>query len=210
MTKTRIQFAKEGALRFIGHLDFLRVFGQMLRRTGLPLAYSQGFNPHIQLGFALPLPLGMASINDYADLTFAQPIDLIKAAAQMQAHAPQGLTVRRIWEQEGRAAAAITTAADYVFTGTITTDLLSKPKYIIAKKTKSGIKDTDIRPDIFAIYNEGTQITMKLAAGSGRFLNPLTVAQIITGREVTAGEVKRLELYEQVGEGFAALGGGRG
>ena len=211
MIKTRILFAKEGALRFIGHLDFLRVFGQMLRRTNLPLAYSQGFNPHIQLGFALPLPLGMASTNDYADLTFAAPINLAEAAAIMQAQAPAGLTIRRIWEYEGRAAASVTYAADYTFQGEIAIDLISAPEYIIAKKTKSGIKDTDIRPDIFAIYNEGTQITMKLAAGSGRFLNPLTVAQLIIGpgrRQITAGEVTRTELYERVGEGFVALGRG--
>ena len=208
MMKIRILFAKTGALRFIGHLDFLRVFGQMLRRTGLPLAYSQGFNPHILLGFALPLPLGMASTNDYADLTFAAKTNLDEAAKLMQTHAPEGLQIRRIWEYEGRAAASVAFAADYTFEGVIKTDLLSAPEYIIAKKTKSGIKNTDIRPDIFAIYNEGAQIKMRLAAGSGRFLNPLTVAQIITGREVLASEVVRAELYAQVGEGFVGLGAG--
>jgi len=205
MTKTRILFAKEGALRFIGHLDFLRVFGQMLRRTGLPLAYSQGFNPHIQLGFALPIPLGMGSTHDYADLTFAQPIDVKQAAALMQAQAPAGLIIHRLWEHEGRNSASITAAADYAFEGAIAVDLLSAPEYIIAKKTKSGTKDTNIRPDIFDIYNEGTQITMKLAAGSGRFLNPITVARLLTGRDVTAGELVRAELYAKVGEAFVPL-----
>jgi len=206
MIKTRILFAKDGALRYIGHLDFLRVFGQMLRRTGLPLAYSQGFNPHILMGFALPLPLGMGSTHDYADLTFAQPVDLNNAVALMQTHAPAGLTIRRIWESEGRNSASIAAAADYVFDGTIVADLIAAPEYIVAKKTKSGTKDANIRPDIFDIYNEGTQITMRLAAGSGRFLNPLTVAQIITGQEVTAGEVVRKELYARVGEAFVAVG----
>jgi len=157
------------------------------------------------LGFALPLPLGMGSVNDYADLTFAKQINLTEAAALMQTHAPAGLQILRLWEYEGRNCAAITAAADYTINGTPVVDLMAATQYIIPKKTKSGVKDTDIRADIFAIYNEGTQITMRLAAGSGRFLNPLTVASIITGREVTAGDIVRTELYMQAGEAHVPL-----
>ncbi|MCL2456261.1 MAG: TIGR03936 family radical SAM-associated protein, partial [Defluviitaleaceae bacterium] len=69
MQKIRLKFSKTKTLRFIGHLDFLRVFQQTIRRAGLPAAFSQGFNPHLMISFALPLPLGMESLNDYADIT---------------------------------------------------------------------------------------------------------------------------------------------
>ncbi|MCL2203505.1 MAG: TIGR03936 family radical SAM-associated protein [Defluviitaleaceae bacterium] len=205
MNKVRIQFSKGGALRFIGHLDFLRVFLQAVRRSGLPVAYSQGFNPHILLSFALPLPLGMESICDYADLVFEKPLDWGKAAEKLQAHAPGGLKILQMRETAGRGAAAVVAAADYTLEGTPATDLLAAETIIIPKKTKSGTKDTDIRPDIFDITTQADKITMRLAAGSARFINPQLVAGILLGREVAACEIKRVELYERIGEGFAPL-----
>jgi radical SAM-linked protein len=205
MHKVRIQFSKGGALRFVGHLDFLRVFQQALRRSGLPVAYSQGFNPHILLSFALPLPLGMESVNDYADLVFEKPVNDKDAAECLQRHVPSGLIIKKMWEAEGRNAASLTAAADYTLKGEITTDLLAAKEWIIPKKTKSGIKDTDIRPDIFDIKKAGDTITLSLAASSGRFVNPLSVAGIVLGREVAASEVVRAELYEKIGERFIAL-----
>ncbi|MCL2189383.1 MAG: TIGR03936 family radical SAM-associated protein [Defluviitaleaceae bacterium] len=205
MVKVRIQFSKDGALRFIGHLDFLRVFGQMLRRAELPVAFSQGFNPHILLSFALPLPLGMVSGNDYADLTLAHQVNLLDAVKVLQTHAPQGLTLHKIWETEGRNTASVTATADYTLAGEIVTDLLASQEYIIPKKTKSGVKDTNIRPDIFDITETKGQITLRLAAGSGRFLNPVTTAKILLNREVSAHEITRAELYARVGEAFIPL-----
>ncbi|MCL2603929.1 MAG: TIGR03936 family radical SAM-associated protein [Defluviitaleaceae bacterium] len=209
MHKVRIQFSKDGALKFIGHLDFLRVFQQALRRSGLPVAYSQGFNPHILLSFALPLPLGMASLHDYADLTLAESTDMENARVRLQEYAPLGLTVLTIWEADGRSAAAVTEAADYILTvkeAEITTvrqavhELLAAKEYIIAKKTKGGIKDTDIRSDIIDIKSNGNVVTMRLSAGSGRFLNPMTVAAILLGRDTAACEMIRAELFKKEGE----------
>jgi radical SAM-linked protein len=206
MNKVCVQFSKSGALRFIGHLDFLRVFQQALRRSGLPVAHSQGFNPHILLSFALPLPLGLESIHDYADLTFTEDINLKETTAHLQTHVPEGLKILCLFESGGRNVAAVTAAADYTVKGKIITDLLAAREYIIPKKTKSGIKDTDIRPDIFDIKKEGDNITLRLAASSGRFVNPLIVAEIILGRKVSANEITRAEMYRQVGEIFIPLG----
>jgi len=205
MLKTRIQFAKGGALRYIGHLDFLRVFGQTVRRTGLPVAFSQGFNPHILLTFALPLPLGMASTYDYADLTFTEGVDVNRVAAALQAQTPAGLEIHRVWETQGRNGASLCAAADYTLAGTPTVDILAATEWIISKKTKSGLMNTDIRPDIFNVVTEGETTVMRLAAGSGRFLHPLVAAEILLGRTVTAGEIQRTELYGQTDTTFVPL-----
>ncbi|MCL2500553.1 MAG: TIGR03936 family radical SAM-associated protein [Defluviitaleaceae bacterium] len=214
MFKVRIRFSKDGALRFIGHLDFLRVFQQALRRSELPVAYSQGFNPHIQLSFALPLPLGMASANDYADLTLKESVNMENAKKLLQNQAPLGLTIKKMWETEGRNAASITAAADYELKcdesempsiREAAKNLLAANVYMIPKKTKGGIKDTDIRPDIMSIETSGNTAVMRLAAGSGRFLNPLTAAAILLGRETAACEIIRLELYEKIGEAFVPI-----
>ena len=212
MNKIRMRFSKSGALAYIGHLDFMKLFQQTIRRAGLPVAYSQGFNPHILLSFALPLPLGMTSHNDYADLTLETPLPAEEIINPFNAKAPAGLMLTGAWPYEGAGAAAITTAADYYLsTSTPLTaeinQILSQSEIIIPKKTKSGVKDTDIRPDILDVWElpvtHGTSpsIAMRLAAGSARFLNPVIVANLLTKQEVPPSSIIRAELYSKAQSG---------
>jgi len=204
-TKMRIRFSKTDTLRFIGHLDFLRVFQQTIRRSGLPIAYSQGFNPHQIISFALPLPLGMESINDYADITLTAQVSSAEIIERLNAAAPRGLYISAAYLPQGATAAAATMVADYAFNiempqsplergiaapalrksliGVATLQesvkkILDAETLVIPKKTKSGIKNTDIRPDILAIeFCTENALLLRLSAGSGRFLNPLLVAE---------------------------------
>lgn len=196
MIKIRLCFSKSGSLRFIGHLDFLKVFQKTIRRAKLPAAYSQGFNPHMQLSFALPLPLGMTSYHDYADITLEKDMPHDEIISRLNAHAPQGLVIHDAREFTGSGAAALVEVADYHFTSIkpVSTDsILSKKEIIIPKKTKSGIKDTDIRPDIIDL----TDTSMRLSAGSGRFLNPLIVLKLLTNQDIDASALVRYELYQK-------------
>ena len=204
MTKVRLRFSKDGPLRFIGHLDFLKVFQQTISRAKLPVAYSQGFNPHMQLSFALPLPLGMTSVCDYADLTLEHEMPEDDIVSRLNAHAPGGLKLTGARGFTGPGAAALAVAADYAFPAEILADaeeiipsLLERESIVIPKKTKSGVKDTDIRPDIYDISNRNAYIIMRLAAGSARFLNPLIVAGLLLGRDADSSSITRLELYRQ-------------
>ena len=61
METVRVFFAKEGRLKYISHLDVTRCLARVFHRCGLPIWYTQGFNPHAYLTFALPLPLGVES-----------------------------------------------------------------------------------------------------------------------------------------------------
>jgi len=202
--KIRLRFSKREKLRFIGHLDFLRVFQQMIRRAGLPIAYSQGFNPHQIISFALPLPLGMESINDYADITITAEIPSNEIVEMLNAAAPQGLHVSAAYPFEGPTAAAATIAADYTFSAKITKEvtekILTADTLIIPKKTKSGLKNTDIRPEILDIQTADTTM-LRLSAGSAKFLNPLLVAEILTGEKACNSSLSRLELYRDNGSG---------
>ncbi|MCL2404217.1 MAG: TIGR03936 family radical SAM-associated protein [Defluviitaleaceae bacterium] len=213
MIKMRLRFSKSGNLRFIGHLDFLKVFQQTLGRSKLPVAYSQGFNPHMLLSFALPLPLGMTSIHDYADLTLDTELPEDKIISRINACAPGGLVVSGAQAFGGPGAAALVVAADYILLAELDADdstlvedriksVLSSESIIIPKKTKSGIKDTDIRPDIMDISMAEQHIKMRLAAGSARFLNPLIVAGLLLGRDASPATITRTELYcHTTGEG---------
>lgn len=69
-----LKFSRADSLAFISHLDTHKAFYRMFRRAGLPLAYSQGFNPHPVMSLAAPLPLGFMSNADYLDLALAEDI----------------------------------------------------------------------------------------------------------------------------------------
>ncbi len=94
-TRFRYAFAfrVEGDLKFISHQDTLRMFKRALSRTGLPVAYSEGFNPQPRLSIPLPRPVGVASVCEQLVVTMTQEIDLDRTIAQFQAQAPIGLTV---------------------------------------------------------------------------------------------------------------------
>lgn len=69
--KIRLKFTKEGPIRYVGHLDFMRSFQKGIQKSGLPAVYSAGFNPHMLLSFAEPLAIGEETLGDYADADFA-------------------------------------------------------------------------------------------------------------------------------------------
>lgn len=70
--KIRIKFAKTGVMKFVGHLDVMRYFQKAIRRAELPIAYSEGFSPHMLLSFASPLGVGISSTGEYFDMVLAE------------------------------------------------------------------------------------------------------------------------------------------
>lgn len=68
VTRWRIRFSKEGALRFISHLDLHKLWERALRRSALPVRYSEGYSPRARLNLAAALPLGFASQAEWLDL----------------------------------------------------------------------------------------------------------------------------------------------
>ena len=62
--KIRIKFSKTGTMKFIGHLDIMRYFQKVMRRSEVNIAYSEGFSPHQKMSFAAPLGVGLTSVGD--------------------------------------------------------------------------------------------------------------------------------------------------
>ena len=67
MRNVRLIYKKQGRAKYISHLDMNRLFSRILKRSGLPIWYTEGFNPHIFLTFTLPLSLGFVSEYDVCD-----------------------------------------------------------------------------------------------------------------------------------------------
>jgi radical SAM-linked protein len=92
--RVRITFAKQGALRYTGHLDLHKILERSIRRAKLPLAYSQGFHPQPKLNLAAALPLGFSSRAEVMDIWLNK--DVQDVAARLQAHAPPGLIILQV------------------------------------------------------------------------------------------------------------------
>src|SRR5437867_7098493 len=91
-TRFRIVFDKAAEMRFTSHLDLMRTWERTLRRSGLPLALTQGHHPHLKMSFGPPLPLGFRSRAEVFDLEFSRP-PAVDLAERLNVVLPQGLRV---------------------------------------------------------------------------------------------------------------------
>jgi radical SAM-linked protein len=91
--RIRITFAKQGALRYTGHLDLHKLWERTARRAELPLAYSQGFHPQPKMNIAAALPLGFSSRCEVMDLRLQTDIPLEGLPEKLQNTLPTGIRV---------------------------------------------------------------------------------------------------------------------
>lgn len=91
--RVRVRFAKTGKLRYISAIDLGRVWERALRKADLPIAYSEGFSPHPKVSFGDALPLGFASVAEFAELTFPGDVDVAMMAERLNRAFPDGIDV---------------------------------------------------------------------------------------------------------------------
>jgi len=92
----RITFTKDEAQRFTSHLDLHRAWGRLLRRAGLPLLYSQGFNPRPRIQLSTALPLGCTSEHELADIWLTEEIPCSEILERLQHSAPPGTRILEV------------------------------------------------------------------------------------------------------------------
>lgn len=98
--RIRIQFSKTKAMRYTGHLDLRKTWERIFRRSGLPLAYSQGYTPHPLLNMASPLPLGFTSTAEIGDFWLSEIYPLETIQASLEAAVPPGIKILEVQEIE--------------------------------------------------------------------------------------------------------------
>lgn len=169
------RYRKFGRAKYISHLDMVRVFNRVFRRGGIPIAYSEGFNPHPKISFALPLSVFYESECEIMLFSTTEEIteeDLLKRFSSVM---PEGLEVIEV--KRGKPDIKHLTYCLYNVYCNLPSqkqldDFLRLSEMVVPKKTKSGIKDTDIRSDITDIKLEDGFMTMLLSAGSQANLKP--------------------------------------
>jgi radical SAM-linked protein len=103
--RLRVTFTRDATLKYVGHLDTALTWQRILRRAGLPLAYSEGFNPQAKITFAAALPLGCTSDHEVMDVVLDRACDLNEATANLKRAVPPGVQVNSIEEVPLRAPA---------------------------------------------------------------------------------------------------------
>lgn len=158
-------FYKHEQVMFVSHLDMQRLFQRAFRRADLPLAYSNGFNPHPLLSFATALSVGYTSDCEYFDVMLSEYVSPAEFKRRVNAVLPQGVHIVDAVDA-GEFKASLTPlmrSAEYdielefaesvpreAFYAAVD-EILNGGEIIVSKKTKGGIKDVDIRPMLLGL-----------------------------------------------------------
>lgn len=189
MKNVRLLYKKGGLLRFISHLDMNRFMTRLLRLSKVPVWYTEGFNKHPYITFALPLSLGFCS--DYEVMDFRLNEDefpLEKAKEMIKAVCPDGMEVIDLVEptyKSGKICYAdftVTFAGDSGADLKTLNDFLNKEEIIVSKKTKKGgITEFNVAEKIVSkkvLEVDGNAVLkITLPAGGNDNVNPKIITE---------------------------------
>ncbi len=123
--RLRMTFAKGEQVKYISHLDMMRLWERALRRANIPLLYSMGFNPRPKISIAAPLAVGLTGQREVMDVTLDTPISPADFAATVTRQLPPGITLLQVEEV-------------YMALPSLQSQVRSAEYRVIVRATKSG------------------------------------------------------------------------
>jgi len=94
--KMNFIFTKKGQMRYISHLDLMRLFMRAVRRAALPIKMTEGFSPHPKISLKRALKLGVESDNEEATFVFREPIQPQEFKQRLQKQLPEGIYIKEV------------------------------------------------------------------------------------------------------------------
>lgn len=197
--KVRVKFSKHGALKFIGHLDIMRYFQKVFRRSGIDIAYTEGFSPHQVMSFAAPLGVGLESDGEYMDVelnSMESTDDIKRRMNEQMAEGMEVLSVVVLPEKSGSAMAAVAAAGYYIsfrdgfeppqgWRSAIEA-FLSEEHIMVEKQTKKSVLEIDLKPAIYdfrlSSYQMKDCLYLMVNASSAGNIKPAMVMEALCGR----------------------------
>ncbi len=213
--RAMIRFAKRPRLRFISHLDLQRFFQRAVNRTGLPIAWSQGFNPHPVMSFGSALALGWTSDYEIIDIKLSAPMGRKRTEDAIRAALPEDLPVLdvRMVDDRHPAPMALVKMADYRVTldgegaGAILAQIpafMARENVPAVKKTKSGEKEINARPMVISMEPFESGFNARLMLTERESIKPdllISLLSDMAGVEPPEAAIHRLLLLGEDGEG---------
>lgn len=208
----RLTFAKGEALKYISHLDLARAWERIFRRAGLPVAYSQGFNPRPRFQIASGLPVGVTGRAELLDVWLTRRLAPDEVLARLRPASPPGLEILAAEEVDLRAPAlqAQVQAAEYVAVLDTAEPmeairarveaLLAAPSLPRQRHHKGKQQTYDLRPLVQSLTvrpapsRGGTLLEMRLQASAEGAGRPDQVLDVL-GLTLAARSIERTKLH---------------
>jgi radical SAM-linked protein len=213
-----LKFQKEDKVKYISHLDLVRTMQRSIRRAGIPVSFSQGFNPHPIISFASALAVGVTSQGEYMDITLERDMDIEELIQSLNQALPEGIRIL-----EGKKVSvsfpslmSVIEKADYIVRFTLIESFgwdidtcvkafMEKESILVEKKGKKGIRQLDIRPHIdylktTALEENMVALKMRISSGSKVNIRPEQVVEaLLKENNVTVPDtglrIHRMDLY---------------
>jgi radical SAM-linked protein len=203
MQRLRIRFSRREEIKFISHLDIMRLWQRALQRAEIPLAYTEGFSPHPRISLAAPLAVGVTSQAELMDVfcsTWVSPHFFTNAVSQQL---PAGIEILQVFSvaptipslqsQVGYAEyeVELETEKDQAAVKTALASLLSAEQFPWHHERDTGTRNYDLRAlidDLWLIdWRQGCpHIGMRLRCDSGGSGRPEQVAAALGFSHPTA------------------------
>jgi radical SAM family uncharacterized protein/radical SAM-linked protein len=118
--RLRVWFGKQGNMALISHLDLIRLFDRIVRRSGLPIAFTGGFHPMPRISLATALALGATSSGEIADFELTVPVEVDTFFRKLAHEMPTDIPIYNVEQIDLKASAAtqLLESAEYLITVT--------------------------------------------------------------------------------------------
>jgi radical SAM-linked protein len=198
--KYRAEITKGDELRYVSHLDYANIFLRAFDRSKLPMAYSEGFNPHMKVAFASALSLGVTSRAEYMDFELTKEVAQPEVWDRLKAQLPPGVEVRelKLLHEKAPALMAQTDEARYS---------LLVPYAGTEAEAVAAVSAYNKAPQ--AIYNRVTPKKKREIETKQYMLKPVTVGLVEGDLKLefdisvtSEGSVKPLEVFTVIVESF--------
>lgn len=215
----RMSFEKTGMAKFISHLDTVRCITRAMKRADVPIWFTEGFNPHAFLTFAMPLSLGFESLCETVDFRLMEEVDLEELATRLNNALPVDITVKEIYVYETSPNdirwaeyKIIFNNPDNALLKTAEKKLLSN-EIIVEKKAKQGRKkvnkEVNIKEHIksFELAEENGKLVLNtvLSSGTSININPMLLIGALvkdTGTDEQDVDIIKIQSYTENMEVF--------
>ncbi len=202
--RMRLRFAKDGAMRYLSHLELITVFTRAVSRAGVPILFSQGFHPHPRFSFGTATSVGVESRAEYMDMFVADEITAAEVQSRLNAVLPDGLRILESVEEDVKAPSISTLidATSYRITiesiaaerlAEMCVQFLAQTSFVIQRIKKGDVREVDLRGETVSLTTDGQ--TLNLVAKRGK---PLEFARAITANNELKGEDIRVEKLEVI------------
>ena len=213
----RIKYSKLGDISYISHLDIIKLMERIVRRTGLKLSYSEGFNPHPKTAFSPALQLGVQSHCEYLDMEFDEAVEedlLIQKLNEKTVEGINFIEAKILTDKVDSLVAFITHSRYEIAVDEEDENKISKiisainkinntNEMLLTKKTKKGnIKEYNVKEYIgtidFERKSDGLSIFVDICSGSVKSINPKKIIELVESLEDLSGiecDLIKLETY---------------